>query len=327
MILVVGGAGYVGSHVNKLLTKNKYNTIVIDNLIRGHNEFLKWGEFVFCDLNNYDQISLVFKKYAIKAVMHFAAFAYVEESVKDPQKYYINNVSNCINLLKVMLENNVKYFIFSSSCAIYGIPAEIPITENFPLNPVNPYGRSKFMIENILDSYYKAYGLKYVSLRYFNAAGADMEGEIGEWHEPETHLIPRILDTAIRKRKTISIYGTDYNTPDGTCVRDFIHVIDLAEAHILALQYLMTEKECNIFNLGNGDGFSVKETIRIARKITNQKINTQECDKRVGDPPILISSAEKAKKILNWQPKFSDLAKIIESAWNWHIKLQEILRD
>jgi len=321
MILITGGAGYIGSHVNKELYKRGYKTAVFDNLIYGHKEFIKWGDFILGDLENINQLKLLFKKYPIKAVMDFAAFAYVGESVKNPQKYYINNVKNTLNLLEVMLENKVKYFIFSSTCATYGIPIEIPISENHPQNPVNPYGQSKLIIEKILKDYDDAYGLKYISLRYFNAAGADPDCEIGEWHNPETHLIPLVLNVAIGKRKEIEIFGTDYNTPDKTCIRDYIHVTDLAKAHILALEYLLNKGKSEIFNLGNGNGFSVKEVIEVSKEITKKRIPVIEGDRRPGDPPILIGKAEKAKKILNWQPDYGNLYTIIETAWNWHKNL------
>ncbi|HDD43346.1 MAG TPA: UDP-glucose 4-epimerase GalE [Candidatus Desulfofervidus auxilii] len=321
MILITGGAGYIGSHVNKELYKKGYETVVLDNLIYGHREFVKWGEFILGDLENTEFLRFIFKKYPIKAVMHFAAFAYVEESMKEPQKYYLNNVKNTLNLLQVMLENNVEYFIFSSTCATYGIPAEIPIPENHPQNPVNPYGKSKLMIEKILEDYSRAYGLKYISLRYFNAAGADPDCEIGEWHEPETHLIPLVLDVAIGKSEAVKIFGTDYPTPDGTCIRDYIHVTDLANAHILALEYLFKKKKSDVFNLGNGNGFSVKEVLQTAENITKRKINFIEWGRRPGDPPVLVGSSEKAKKVLCWNPRYYELSLIIETAWEWHKKL------
>lgn len=318
MILITGGAGYIGSHVNKELCKKGYKTLIFDSLVYGHKELVKWGEFILGDLENIEHLRLLFKKYSIKAVMDFAAFAYVGESVKNPQKYYINNVKNTLNLLEVMLENKVKYFIFSSSCATYGLPIKIPIPENHPQNPINPYGQSKLMIERILKDYDNAYGLKYISLRYFNAAGADPDCEIGEWHNPETHLIPLVFDVAIGKRKEIKIFGTNYNTPDKTCIRDYIHVTDLAKAHILALEYLLNKEKSEIFNIGNGNGFSVKEVIKASKEITKKHIIVVEGERRPGDPPILIGSVEKAKKILNWQPNYCDLYTIIETAWNWH---------
>ncbi len=324
MILVVGGAGYIGSHINKLLNKKGYKTAVFDNLIYGHREFVKWGDFILGDLADIEQIRLVFKKNPIKAVMHFAALAYVGESVEDPQKYYINNVANTLNILRVMREFNVKFFIFSSTCATYGNPIETPIVENHPQNPINPYGQSKLMVEKILSDYNNAYGLKYATLRYFNAAGADPDNEIGEWHEPETHLIPLVLDAAIGKREDIKIFGTDYDTPDSTCIRDYIHVTDLADAHILALEYLFNGGKSEVFNLGNGNGVSVIEVIETARRVTGKNIKSVESPRRPGDPAVLVGSARKATEILNWQPRYFGLNNIIETAWSWHQKQQNI---
>lgn len=321
MILIVGGAGYIGSHVNKELNRQGYETIVFDNLSFGHQDFIKWGIFEQGDLGNINDIRTVFKKYHIEAVMHFAAFTYVGESVEDPQKYYLNNLRNTLNLLQVMLEEKVKYFVFSSTCATYGTPQEVPITENHPQKPINPYGKGKFMVEQILKDYCPAYGLNYVSLRYFNAAGADPEAEIGEQHNPETHLIPLTLDAAIGKRENIQIFGSDYPTPDGTCIRDYIHVMDLADAHIKALQYLQKGNDSDVFNLGNGQGFSVKEVIETSQKITGKQILIKEAERRPGDPPILVGSSIKAQKILGWHPKFPDLESIIETAWKWHQKM------
>ncbi|MCZ3364327.1 MULTISPECIES: UDP-glucose 4-epimerase GalE [Methanobacterium] len=322
MILIVGGAGYIGSHLNKEINKKGIETVIFDNLSYGHRDFVKWGTFEKGDLGNIDDIRNVFKKYPIEAVMHFAAFTYVGESVEDPQKYYTNNVKNTLNLLQVMLEENVKYFVFSSTCATYGNPVEIPITENHPQNPINPYGKGKLMVETVLKDYSDAYGLKYASLRYFNAAGADPESEVGELHNPETHLIPLILDVAAGRREDIKIFGTDYDTPDGTCIRDYIHVTDLAEAHILALEYLQNSGESDFFNLGNGNGFSVKEVIETAEEVTGKNIKAVEAERRAGDPPILVGSSDKAKEKLNWKPKYDELSTIIETAWNWHKKLK-----
>jgi len=316
-ILIVGGAGYIGSHANKELSKRGFNTVVFDNLVYGHRSFVKWGDFILGDLNNIEQVRLVFKKYPISAVLHFAAFAYVGESVNKPEKYYLNNVVNTLNLLQVMREFQTKYFIFSSSCAVYGIPEDIPITENYPLNPINPYGRSKLMVENIIEDYSKAYNLKYVSLRYFNAAGADMEAEIGEKHDPETHLIPLVLDAALGNRDSIEIFGTDYATHDGTCIRDYIHVTDLSTAHVLALEYLLQEGRSDIFNLGNGNGSSVKEVIDTAKKVTGKDINVINLKRREGDPARLIGDSAKAGKILGWEPVYKELESIIASALKW----------
>lgn len=321
MILIVGGAGYIGSHINKLLNKKGYKTAVFDSLIYGHREFVRWGEFILGDLAGIEQIRLVLNQYPIKAVMHFSAFAYVGESVENPHKYYTNNVVNTLNILQAMKEFNVKYFIFSSTCATYGTPVKIPITEDHPQNPINPYGQGKLMVEKILSDYSNAYNLKYVSLRYFNAAGADPDGEIGEWHDPETHLIPLVLDVAIGKRENIKIFGTDYDTPDTTCIRDYIHVTDLADAHILALEYLFNGGKSDVFNLGNGNGFSVQDVIGAAREITGIDITASASSRRAGDPPVLIGSAEKAREILTWRPRYCELNKIIGTAWNWHRKL------
>lgn len=321
MILIVGGAGYIGSHVNKELNKRGYETVIFDNLSYGHEDFVKWGNFERVDLEDVERLRELFCKYPIDAVMHFAAFTYVGESVKDPQKYYMNNLKNTLNLLQVMLEFDVKYFVFSSTCATYGNPLKIPITEDHPQNPINPYGRAKLMVENVLEDYSRAYGLKYVALRYFNAAGADADGEIGELHEPETHLIPLILDAASGEREDIKIFGTDYNTPDGTCIRDYVHVTDLADAHIKALEYLKNDGKSDFFNLGNGNGFSVREVIETARKITGKNIKAVEDARRPGDPPVLVGSSKKAREILKWEPKYDKLSKIVETAWKWHEKL------
>lgn len=317
-ILIVGGAGYIGSHANKLLNQKGYKTIIFDNLIYGHKEAVKWGEFVLGDLNDANLLRLVFEKYNIEAVMHFAAFAYIGESVENPEKYYVNNVSNTLNLLNVMKNFGCKYFIFSSTCATYGNPEYTPLDENHPQSPINPYGQSKLMIEKILSDYSNAYNFKYVSLRYFNAAGADVDCEIGESHDPETHLIPLILDAAIGKREDIKVFGTDYDTPDGSAIRDYIHVTDLAEAHILALEYLKNGNSSDVFNLGNGDGYSVLEVIEKAKQITKTDFKVTLVEKRVGDPAKLIGDATKAKKVLGWNPKFFGLEKILQTAWEWH---------
>lgn len=323
MILVTGGAGYIGSHVNKELNKEGYETVVIDNLIHGHEDFIKWGTLERVDLSSSSEIRKVFQNYPIDAVMHFAAFTYVGESVEDPQKYYLNNLRNTLNLLKVMLEFEVEKIVFSSTCATYGDPLKIPLTEDHPQNPISPYGRGKLMVEQILRDYSLAYGLKYASLRYFNAAGADPDGELGENHQPETHLIPLILDAALGLREDIEIFGTDYPTPDGTCIRDYIHVTDLADAHIKAMKYLENVGKSEDFNLGNGNGFSVREVIEEARKVTKREITVVETDRRPGDPPVLVGSSKKAREILKWEPKFDDLSQIISTAWEW----QNILKN
>jgi UDP-glucose 4-epimerase len=320
MILIAGGAGYIGSHANKFLNKKGYETVVYDNLSFGHREFAKWWHFVLGDLEDKDQLRFCFKTYPVEAVMHYCAFCYVGESVDHPAKYYRNNVANTINLLDVMVEYGVKYFIFSSSCAIYGNPSHIPLTEDHPKMPINPYGKSKLMVEQILKDYDKAYGISYVSLRYFNAAGADPEGEIGEWHEPETHLIPLVLKVAAGFCDYVQIYGTDYGTPDGTCIRDYIHVNDLAAGHLLALEYLQRGDPSCAFNLGYGNGFSVREVINAAKRATGGSIKIVEAQRRPGDSPILIGNSDKARKILNWRPEYSDINEIIKTAWLWQSK-------
>jgi len=318
MILIVGGAGYIGSHTSKLLSKRGYKTVVFDSLVYGHREFAKWGEFVLGDLGDREQIRACFKKYQIEAVMHFSAFAYVNESVIDPAKYYRNNVANTLNLLDIMRELGVNKFIFSSSCATYGYPKEIPISENHPQSPINPYGKTKLMVEDILKDYDRAYGIKFINLRYFNAAGADPEGEIGEWHDPETHLIPLTIYAALGRRESIKIYGTDYPTQDGTCIRDYIHVFDLADAHIKALEFLQGKKESDSFNLGNDRGHSVREVVDMVRRKAGENFKIVESERREGDPPVLISDSRRAKGILGWTSQYDSLETIVETALHWH---------
>lgn len=322
MILISGGAGYIGAHVNKALNILGYNTVVYDNLFYGHRKAVKWGEFVLGDLANIEQLRLLFRTYPITAVMHFAAFAYVGESVLFPQKYYANNLKNTLNLLETMLEANISKFIFSSTCATYGIPNEIPITETHHQAPINPYGQSKLMVEKVLRDFNIAYNLKYISLRYFNAAGADPDSEIGEQHALETHLIPLAFDVVAGKRENIQIFGTNYDTPDGTCIRDYVHVSDLAQAHVKALELLLAGGNCDIFNLGNEIGFSVREVIESVRRVTGRNIVATEELKRPGDPPVLIGSSVKARSILKWNPEYQDLDFIVKTAWNWYIKSQ-----
>lgn len=317
-VLVCGGAGYIGSHINKQLHKEGYETIVFDNLVYGHREAVKWGKFEQGDLSNIEDIERVFNKYSIEAVFHFAAYAYVGESVVNPEKYYYNNVSNTLNLLKVMREHGCRKIIFSSTCATYGDPERVPITEDMPQNPINPYGATKLMMERILKDYYRAYGIEFVVLRYFNAAGADPEGEIGESHDPETHIIPLVLDAASGRREDIKVFGTDYETLDGSCVRDYIHVYDLATAHLLALHYLEQGKESDFFNLGNELGTSVLQVIDSVKKVTGREFKVTLTDRRPGDPAVLVGSSRKAQEILGWEPIYKDIDKIVEHAWKWH---------
>lgn len=322
MILIVGGAGYIGSQVNKELNKAGFKTVVFDNLSTGKKELAKWGEFFEGDLGKIENIREVFEKYPIEAVMHFAAFKAVGESVIEPEKYYQNNVVNSLNLFKVMREKGIKKFIFSSSAAIFGEPQYNPIDENHPKNPINPYGETKLMIEKILRDYDKAYGMHYVALRYFNACGADPEGECGEWPGSSANLIPMALDAAVGRRPSLKIFGTDYETPDGTCVRDYIHTVDLATAHILALKKLLEGGGSKQYNLGNGQGFSVRQVIETTKKVSGIDFMVEETERREGDPPTLIASAQKAKTELGWEPQFTDLAEIIKTAWNWHQKFR-----
>lgn len=317
-VLVCGGAGYIGSHINKQLHKEGYETIVFDNLVYGHREAVKWGKFEQGDLSNIEDIERVFNKYSIEAVFHFAAYAYVGESVVNPEKYYYNNVSNTLNLLKVMREHGCRKIIFSSTCATYGEPERVPITEDMPQNPINPYGATKLMMERILKDYYRAYGIEFVVLRYFNAAGADPEREIGESHDPETHIIPLVLDAASGRREDIKVFGTDYETLDGSCVRDYIHVYDLATAHLLALHYLEQGKESDFFNLGNELGTSVLQVIDSVKKVTGREFKVTLTDRRPGDPAVLVGSSRKAQEILGWEPIYKDIDKIVEHAWKWH---------
>jgi UDP-glucose 4-epimerase len=322
-VLVTGGAGYIGSHTVLALKKAGYQVVILDNLIYGHQDLvetvLQVG-LIQGDIGDRPLLDKLFADYNIQAVLHFAAFAYVGESVTNPAKYYRNNVASTLNLLEAMVAANIKSFVFSSTCATYGHPQQIPIPEDHPQAPINPYGMSKLMVEQILTDFDQAYGLRSVRLRYFNAAGADPNGQLGEDHNPETHLIPLVLMAALGKREAITIYGTDYKTPDGTCIRDYIHVTDLAQAHVLGLEYLFNQGETAVFNLGNGDGFSVREVINAARRVTGRTIPVEEGFRRAGDPAILIGSADKARKILNWEPRYADLDVILQHAWNWHLK-------
>lgn len=317
-VLVCGGAGYIGSHINKQLHKEGYETIVFDNLIYGHEEAVKWGTFVKGDLTNELDLEEVFEKYDIEAVFHFAAFAYVGESVDEPEKYYFNNVANTLNLLKVMKKHGCKKIIFSSTCATYGEPESVPITEDMPQHPINPYGATKLMVERIFKDYEKAYGLKFVVLRYFNAAGADPECEIGESHNPETHIIPLVLDAASGKRPDIKVFGTDYDTPDGSCVRDYIHVYDLATAHLLALHYLENGGNSDFFNLGNEHGTSVLEVVNAVKRVTENDFDVVLTDRRPGDPAKLVGASSKAQSTLGWKPIYGDIDTIVKHAWAWH---------
>ncbi len=320
MILVVGGAGYIGSHINKMLNQNGYETVIFDSLVYGHKEAVKWGTLEAGDLADTERIEEVFSKYDIEAVFHFAAYAYVGESVTNPSKYYHNNVANTLNLLDAMVKHGVKYIVFSSTCATYGVPEDVPITEDMQQNPINPYGASKLMVERIMADYRQAYGINYCCLRYFNAAGADPEGEIGESHTPETHLIPLILAAAAGDRENIKVFGTDYDTRDGSCIRDYIHVTDLADAHLKAMDYIRSGGESTCMNLGNSVGNSVLEVIDAAGKVTGRDIPVVLDERRPGDPPALVGSAKKAESLLKWVPRYGDIEMILEHAWKWYCK-------
>lgn len=332
MILVTGGAGYIGSHCALSLLENGHDVVIFDSLELGHIETVntlknlgskgKLADFVKGNLQNYDDINSVFKKHKIDSVVHFAAFSQVAESVKFPEKYFKNNVGGSTNLFNAMVESGVKKIVFSSTASIYGEPVYTPIDENHPQTPINPYGESKLEIEHILDDYDKKYGLKSVRLRYFNVAGADSESRVGEWHEPETHLIPNILKSVFGNGKTFQMFGEDYDTPDGTCVRDYINVEDLISAHLLALEYLDNGGETDYFNLGTTDGNSVKQVFSVCEEVTGEKIPVEKSERREGDPAILVADNRKAKNILGWSPEKS-LKDSIISAYNWEKFLQK----
>ena len=315
---MVGGAGYIGSHACKALAQRGFTPIAFDNLIYGHRDFVKWGPFIEGNLSDADCLLRAFSDHKIDAVMHFAAYAYVGESVTDPAKYYENNLANTLNLLACMRKAGVARIVFSSTCATYGIPESIPIPETHAQHPINPYGWSKLMVEQVLRDYDHAYGIRHAALRYFNAAGADPDAEIGEWHEPETHLIPLVLDTAQGKRGAIHVFGSDYPTPDGTCIRDYIHVSDLADAHVLALEALLEGAASMALNLGNGNGYSVREVIATARDITGKPILEELHPRRPGDPAVLVGDPALAIERLGWKPRMSSIQKIIGDAWRWH---------
>ena len=318
-ILVLGGAGYIGSHTALELVKAGNEVVIADNLVTGYRKAIPEGaKFYEGDLRDFDFLNKLFQQEKIDAVIHFAAYSLVGESVTNPLKYYDNNLYGTKVLLEAMVKNNVGKIVFSSTAATYGEPENIPILESDRTCPTNPYGETKLAMEKMFKWTAEAHGLRYVSLRYFNACGADESGTIGEAHTPESHLIPLILQVPNGKRETISIYGTDYDTPDGTCIRDYIHVTDLAQAHILAVQYLNNGGESDIFNLGNGVGYSVREVIETARKVTGHPIPATETSRRAGDPARLVASSEKAKSVLGWKPVHDSLEEIISSAWNWH---------
>jgi UDP-arabinose 4-epimerase len=317
-ILVTGGAGYIGSHACKALARAGYNPVVFDNLSRGHREAVRWGPLIKGNLADRDMLVSALIRHEVTAVMHFAAHAYVGESVANPAMYYRNNLGGSLALVEAMRETRVDKVVFSSTCATYGIPADTPIRESAPQLPVNPYGETKLAIERALHWYGEAYGLRSVSLRYFNAAGADSEGEIGELHEPETHLVPLVLQTALAQRPHVDIYGTDYPTADGTAIRDYIHVEDLAEAHLRALEHLCAGGASTALNLGTGHGHSVREIIAAAESVCGRPISRRETTRRPGDPPVLVADPSRASEQLGWRAHRSDLQTIIRTAYAWH---------
>lgn len=323
-VLVVGGAGYIGSHMVKMMLSEGHHVVTLDNLSSGHRDAVVGGEFVQGDLADVAFLDSTFANYQPDAVLHFASFIQVGESVKRPDMYYRNNVTNTLNLLDAMVKHDVKQFIFSSTAAVFGEPEYVPIDEQHQKSPLNPYGQSKLMVEEILEDYDKAFGLKSVCLRYFNAAGADPEGELGERHDPETHLIPLILQAASGRRPDINVFGRDYDTPDGTCVRDYIHIVDLCSAHLLALDYLVQGGDSNRFNLGNGAGFSVQEVISAVERVTGRNVNVVDGPRRDGDPASLVADATKARSQLGWAPTFIELDTIVKHAWQWELKQQAL---
>jgi len=325
-VLVTGGAGYIGSHACKALALAGYTPIAYDNLVYGHEWAVKWGPLEVGDIADRARLDAVIGTYRPSAVMHFAAFAYVGESVAHPLKYYRNNVAGTLTLLEAMRDHNIDRMIFSSTCATYGVPEVVPIPEDHPQQPINPYGASKLMVERMLADAGAAHRLRAIALRYFNAAGADPEAETGEDHDPETHLIPLVLDAAAGRRPQVTVFGNDYPTPDGTCIRDYIHVTDLAQAHVLALREL-EGAACQgpgplfrAYNLGNGQGFSVKEVIGMAERVTGRKVPVQMGERRPGDPPVLIGDAGKMVGDLGWRPEYAELENIVRTAWVWHQK-------
>lgn len=317
-LAVLGGAGYIGSHVVKFLHRQGVPLVVYDNLSHGHADAVVAGvPLVQGELGDRARLTTLFQEYGVTTVMNFAGLIAVGESVREPRRYYATNVADTLTLLDTMLDCGVRAFIFSSTCAVYGLPHYLPLDEAHPYNPVSPYGSSKLAIERVLADYARAYDFHYVSLRYFNASGADPDGELGERHDPETHLIPLILEAATGQREAIQIFGSDYDTPDGTCIRDYIHVWDLAQAHQLAWQFLREQRRSEVFNLGNGAGHSVREVIAAAERVVGHRIPVQEKPRREGDPPVLIGSSQKALELLRWQPAYADLDVIMQSAWRW----------
>lgn len=316
-VLVTGGAGYIGSHTVRRLLACGHKVLVVDNLSTGHRQAVPSGRLIVADLADREVIAAALAEHRIEAVMHFAASALVGESVQHPEKYYCNNFANSLNLLEAMRKAEVRRLVFSSTCATYGTPATVPITESCPQVPINPYGRSKLAVEWLLEDFAVAHGLGFAALRYFNAAGASPAGDLGEDHTPESHLIPLVLQVALGQRSAISVFGTDYPTPDGTCIRDYVHVDDLADAHVRALERIRPGQGLKL-NLGTGRGHSVREVIAACEEVTGRRVQTEVAPRRAGDPPVLTADATAARAMLDWQPKYTDLREVIQTAWTWH---------
>ncbi len=323
-VLITGGAGYIGSHTAKFVAEAGWNPIVLDNLKRGHRSAVQWGPLIVADLGDRAALDRVFEQHSIQAVLHFAAFAYVGESMQSPDMYFHNNFAGSLSLLDAMRAHGVGTIVFSSTCATYGNPVTIPISEDHIQQPVNPYGESKRMVERLLYWYGSAYGVRWVALRYFNAAGADPDGRLGEDHDPEPHLIPRAISAALGSGDVLEIFGTDYPTPDGTAVRDYLHVVDLAEAHSAALRYLDQGGESTAFNLGTGQGHSVREVAAMVERVCGRKVPLREAPRRAGDPPSLVADAGKAARLMGWRARHSSLQEIVETAWNWKLKASPV---
>ena len=317
-ILVTGGAGYIGSHAAKTLARAGLQPVVLDNLQRGHRDAVQWGPLIEADTGDRAALENVFRQHSIEAVMHFAAFAFVGESMHEPGLYFRNNVASTLNLLDTMRLCGVQTIVFSSTCATYGNPERVPISEDHPQHPVNPYGESKFMVERLLYWFGCLHGLRWIALRYFNAAGADPDGHLGEKHDPETHLIPLAISAALGRIEALEIYGTDYDTPDGTAIRDYLHVTDLAEAHVAALKYLHAGGQSTAINLGTGRGHSVREVIAMVERVSGRRVPVREVGRRAGDPPQLVADARKSAELMNWHPAHSSLEEIVRTAWNWY---------
>lgn len=317
-VLVTGGAGFVGSHTAKALARAGYQPVVLDNMSAGHRWAVRWGTLVEGDLENTELTRKVLGEHRVEAVLHFAASIAVGESATNPQKYFCNNVVNTLKLLDAMLDGGVKCLVFSSSAAVYGDPETVPIPEDHPLRPTSPYGETKLIMERALKWYGQAYGIRWAALRYFNAAGADADGELGEAHDPETHLIPLVIQAAMGQRPHVEIFGADYPTPDGTAIRDYIDITDLAEAHVRALRHLMNGGESVALNLGTGQGHSVREVIASVERVSKARVPTRQAPRRAGDSPVLVADAKRANRVLNWTPARPDLDAIVENAWKWH---------